>query len=277
MEWNYNGSLIACTSKDKNFYICDPRNGEITLKNKGHESPKTMKMTWIDEFTLITTGFKKANTREMKLWDTRNIKDQSPKETYTIDHQSGIPTPYFDKDLKILFVFGRGEGNMHYYDLNEGNIRPCNDYLSSEPTTSVVMFEKKCMDYNKCELDRFAKYTGKTIQYLSFYYPKRVPEFEEALYPPTFSGEAALSLNEWVSGTNKEPLKKDIRKIENKWVSEVQSFEKKIEEPKVVISPKSSNAELEKKVEELSNRVKELESENKILKDELEKIKSGNV
>ena len=31
---------------------------------------------------------------------------------------------------------------MHYYDLNEGNIRPCNDYLSSEPTTSVVMFEK---------------------------------------------------------------------------------------------------------------------------------------
>ena len=86
-----------------------------------------------------------------------------------------------------------------------------------------------------------------------------------------------MSLNEWVSGTNKEPLKKDIRKIENKWVSEVQSFEKKIEEPKVVISPKSSNAELEKKVEELSNRVKELESENKILKDELEKIKSGNV
>ena len=277
MEWNYNGSLIACTSKDKNFYIIDPRKGEITVKSKGHESPKTMKMTWIDEFNLITTGFNKANTREMKLCDIRNIKDDTPTQTFTIDHQSGIPTPYFDKDIKILFVFGRGEGNMHYYDLNEGNIRPCNDYLSSEPTTSVVMFEKKCMDYKKCELDRFAKYTGKTIQYLSFYYPKRVPEFEEALYPPTFSGEAALSLNEWVSGTNKEPLKKDIRKIENKWVSEVQSFEKKIEEPKVVINPKSSNAELEKKVEELSNRVKELESENKILKDELEKIKSGNV
>ena len=34
MEWNYNGSLIACASKDKNFYVCDPRNGEITLKNK---------------------------------------------------------------------------------------------------------------------------------------------------------------------------------------------------------------------------------------------------
>ena len=277
MEWNYNGSLIACTSKDKNFYIIDPRKGEITVKSKGHESPKTMKMTWIDEFNLITTGFNKANTREMKLWDIRNIKDDTPTQTFTIDHQSGIPTPYFDKDIKILYVFGRGEGNMHYYDLNEGNIRPCNDYLSSEPTTAVVMFEKKCMDYNKCELDRFAKYTGKTIQYLSFYYPKRIPEFEEALYPPTFSGEAALSLNEWVSGTNKEPLKKDIRKIENKWVSEVQTFEKKIEEPKINISPKSSNEELETKVQVLKNRVKELESENENLKMELEKIKSGNL
>ncbi len=85
-----------------------------------------------------------------------------------------------------------------------------------------------------------------------------------------------MSLNEWVSGTNKEPLKKDIRKIENKWVSEVQSFEKKIEEPKVNINPKSSNEELEKKVQELSNRVKELESENESLKIELEKIKNGN-
>ena len=281
MEWNYNGSLIGCSSKDKHIYVVDPRNGEVTVKTKGHDSPKTMKMTWVSEYNIISTGFSKSNTREMKLWDIRKVKNdlslESPVQSFTIDHQSGIPTPYFDKDLKILFVFGNDEGNMHYYDLNEGNIRPCNDYLSSEPTTSVVMFEKKCMDYNKCELDRFAKYTGKTIQYLSFYYPKRVPEFEEALYPPTFSGEAALSLNEWISGTNKEPLKKDIRKIENKWVSEVQSFEKKIEEPKVVINPKSSNAELEKKVEELSNRVKELESENKILKDELEKIKSGNV
>ena len=281
MGWNNNGSLIACTSKDKHIYVFDPRSNNIIVKVKGHDSPKTMKMTWIDENKIISTGFNKSNTREMKLWDIRKVKEdltiESCLQTHTIDHQSGIPTPYFDKDIKILYVFGRGEGNMHYYDLNEGNIRPCNDYLSSEPTTAVVMFEKKCMDYNKCELDRFAKYTGKTIQYLSFYYPKRNPEFEEALYPPTFSGEASLSYNEWVNGNNKDPLKKDIRKIENKWVSEVQTFEKKIEEPKINISPKSSNEELETKVQVLKNRVKELESENENLKMELEKIKSGNL
>ena len=86
-----------------------------------------------------------------------------------------------------------------------------------------------------------------------------------------------MSYNEWVNGNNKDPLKKDIRKIENKWVSEVQTFEKKIEEPKINISPKSSNEELEQKVQVLKNRVKELESENENLKMELEKIKSGNL
>ena len=277
MEWNFNGSLIACTSKDKNFYVVDPRNGNFTVKSKGHDSPKTMKMTWVGEYHILTTGFNKANTREMKLWDIRKVKDDltidSPVQNFTIDHQSGIPTPYFDKDLKILYIFGRGEGNMHYYDLNDNTIKQCNDFLTSDPTEAVAMFEKKTMDYNKCEIGRFAKYTkNNVIQYLSFYYPKRNPEFEEALYPPTFSGESALTLDEWVSGTNKEPIKKDIREIENKWISEAQTFTKKVEEPKPV-STKLDNSDLEKKVNELTNRVNELEDENKQLKAELEKVK----
>ena len=162
---------------------------------------------------------------------------------------------------------------MHYYDLNDGTVKPCNDYLSSEPTAAVVMFEKKSMDYNKCELDRFAKYTGKTIQYLSFYYPKRNPEFEEALYPPTFSGEPSLTFDEWVQGNNKEPIKKDIRQIENKWLSQSQTFQKKIEQPKPLFDDKTSITELEKKVQELTNKVQLLENENQELKMQLEKLK----
>ena len=85
---------------------------------------------------------------------------------------------------------------MHYYDLNDGTIKPCNDYLSSDPTDSVVMFDKKCMDYNKCELVRFGKYSRKNIFYLSFNYTKKNPEFDESLYPPIFSGEHTLILDD---------------------------------------------------------------------------------
>ena len=272
MEWNYNGSLVACASKDKNLYVVDPRKGEIIVKTKGHESPKTMKMTWIGEYNFISTGFDKGNTREMKLWDIRkvdnNLAIENPAQTVVIDHQSSIPTPYFDYDLKLLFVFGRGEGNMHYYDINDGTIKPCSDYMSSEPTTAIVMFDKKTMDYNKCELDRFAKYTGKNIVYLSFYYPKKVPEFDDSLYPKTFSGESALSLDDWVSGNNAEPVVKDIREIENKWISTPQTFEKKVEEKKP-ISTCPQCIQYEKTIEELNEKIQELEKENKMLKEKL--------
>jgi len=252
----------------KRIYVIDPRNNKIILKTKGHDSPKTMKMTCIDENILISTGFNKSSTREMKLWDIRKVKDDlsidSPVQSYTIDHQSGIPTPYFDKDLKLLYVFGRGEGNMHYYDLTSGMIKPCNDYLSSDPTDAVVMFDKKCMDYNRCELARFAKCSKKTIMYLSFNYPKKIPDFDENLYPKTFSGESALSLDEWINGNNKDPIKKDIREIENKWVSESQVFEKKVEQSQTQISgnDQEKREQLEKTIKELNARILELENEN---------------
>ena len=280
MEWNYNGSLICCTSKDKNIYVCDPRADKIIITTKAHDSPKTMKMTWVGEHQIISTGFNKSNTREMKLWDIRKVKDdlsiESPVQNLTIDHQSGIPTPYFDYDIKLLYVFGRGEGNMHFYDLNDGTVKPCNDYLSSDPTDSIVMFDKKSMDYNKCELDRFAKYSKKNIFYLSFNYPKKNPDFDESLYPPTFSGEPALTLDEWKSGSNKDPLKKDIRQIENKWVSQSQSFEKKIEPSpeEIAKSDKEKRSELENQIVKLTKRINELEIENQKLKKEIQKAKS---
>ena len=280
MGWNNNGSLIACTSKDKHIYVFDPRANNIIVKVKGHDSPKTMKMTWIDENKIISTGFNKSNTREMKLWDIRKVKEdltiESCLQTHTIDHQSGIPTPYFDKDIKMLYIFGRGEGNTHYYDLGDGSIKPCNDYLSNEPTDAVVMFEKKCMDYNKCELARFAKYSRKTIIYLSFNYPKKNVEFDPQLYPPTFCGEPSLTLDEWINGNNKEPIVKDIREIENKWVSQAQSFEKKTEQPTVQSSGNDNEkrAKLEKQISDLNKRIQELDSENKQLKAEIKKYKS---
>ena len=155
-------------------------------------------------------------------------------------------------------------------------IKPCNDYLSSDPIDAVVMFDKKCMDYNRCELARFAKCSKKTIMYLSFNYPKKIPDFDENLYPKTFAGESALTLDEQINGNNKDPIKKDIREIENKWVSESQIFEKKVEQSQTIITGNNqeNREQLEKTIKELNARILELENENKQIKEEIEKIKS---
>lgn len=48
------------------------------------------------------------------------------------------------------------------------------EFRSSVPQKAVAMFPKRSVNYNKCEITRFAKMTINSIEYLSFYVPKRV-------------------------------------------------------------------------------------------------------
>ena len=93
------------------------------------------------------------------------------------------------------------------------------------------------------------------------------------IYPFCYLGEPALTCEEWLSGQNKDPIVKEITEIENKWVSQVQEFEKKVEEPKAPQSEKEKIDLLESKVKELEDKVKELTLENDKLKEENNKLK----
>ena len=144
------------------------------------------------------------------------------------------------------------------------------DFKATEPSISSVMFERKCLDYNTNEIDRFARYVNsQKVYYISFNIARRNPGFDQSLYPAVESGEAALSYDQWVGGENAEPIKKEINTIENKFVSKVETFVK--QEVKVVEkSPKDKLKELEGKLAELSVKYNQLEQENIKLKKELE-------
>ena len=175
LEWNYNGSLIGAMTKEKLCYIVDPRANAITIKAKGHESSKIQKMCFIDESHFVTCGFSKSSTREVRLYDMRNAAEGALDDCISkldVDHQSGIMSPFYDDGLKLLYVPGRGDGNIHYYDLTDFTIKDCSEYKSSQPQKAITMFDKKTMDYNKCEVARFAKVVGRDLMYLSFYVPR---------------------------------------------------------------------------------------------------------
>ena len=91
------------------------------------------------------------------------------------------------------------------------------------------MFPKKTMDYNKCEVARFAKVVGKEIMYLGFFVPRRNPGYDSSLYPPVYTGEPAITTDEWMGGANKDPIVKEINTIENKWVSEPMKLGQELE------------------------------------------------
>ena len=146
------------------------------------------------------------------------------------------------------------------------------DFKATEPSISSVMFERKCLDYNTNEVDRFARYVNsQKVYYISFNIARRNPGFDQSLYPPVECGEAALTVEQWKGGETAEPIKKEINTIENKFVSEVKTFvkqEAKVAEKK----PDDKVKELEGKLAELSVKYNQLELENEKLKKELEQL-----
>ena len=117
------------------------------------------------------------------------------------------------------------------------------------------MFERKILDYNKCEIDRFIHYNNKKeISFISFKVSRKNPEYEPNLYPPVSSGEPALTYEQWTSGENKEPIKKEIHTLKNKYVTksdiiDVNEFKnegvKKEEVNKKIFSGKSELIDVE--------------------------------
>ena len=78
------------------------------------------------------------------------------------------------------------------------------------------MFPKRVLNYNRCEVARFAKLTGSnTVEYLSFNIPKRNEGYDASVYPDCLTGEPALKVEEWLKGENKEPPRKNITTIDN--------------------------------------------------------------
>jgi coronin-1B/1C/6 len=211
IDWNHNGSLLGLTTKEKLVHVADPRNGKIELSAKAHDSSKSQKMAFLNQDYLFSCGFNRSNERQLKLYDLRNFSEAV--QQIPVDSQTGIMIPFYDADTGLIFVPGRGEGNVKYYDFSNNTIKFASEFRSSVPQKGMALFPKRACNYNRCEVDRFAKMTINSIEYLSFYVPKRNEGYDSAVYPDCLSGEPALTYDEWVGGKNAEAVRKSITSL----------------------------------------------------------------
>ena len=129
-------------------------------------------MIWLSGNVCFSVGFSSKNERQYKLWDLKNNK--TPLQTQTIDTLTGVLSPFWDADTSMIYLPGKGEGNLRYYEYKGSSVSYINEYKSSVAQKSVAFFPKRAMNYNKCEIARAAKLTSNSVEYLSFYIPKRV-------------------------------------------------------------------------------------------------------
>jgi len=155
LQWQIEGKLIATTNKNKFLNIYDMRSNKPNVFSvESHEGSKNLKCAWTNENNLITTGWNKSNQRELKLWDMRN---NAPLKTLTIDNQSGVLYPFFDIDTNMLYISGRGEGLIRYYDINSELDRGEIFYLNenkSMPAKAIGFTSKRACNPTKNEIAR---------------------------------------------------------------------------------------------------------------------------
>ncbi|KEG09412.1 coronin [Trypanosoma grayi] len=207
LDWNLDGSLLCSTSKDKKVNIMDPRKGDIVASGSAHQSGKTQRCLWAKRPNLImTTGFNKAQARQVMVWDARNMT--APAQTEDIDQSSSVMLPFFDEDTNLLYIASRGEGGIRFYELMDGRLVNCSAYTSSEVHKGLCIFPKWSLDTRQCEIARFCALTPKSIYTIQMLLPRRQADVELQMdvYPPTFADKPALTAEQYFNGENSEPL-----------------------------------------------------------------------
>lgn len=278
VQWSPNGTLVGATTKKKTINIFDPRANKMIMNHIINEQFQAAKFAWTDNETFVTSSWTKTKAKMLKLWDIRKIKDDLSSEgevtSVKIDTNTTVTTPFVDKESKLIYAIAKGESMIRTYDYSQSTLIKGIDFTGAEPSISTVMFDRKCLDYNRLEVDRFARYVNsQKVYYISYTIPRRNPGYDPTLYPPVECGEAALTYDQWVGGETSEPVKKDINTIENKFVSNVQEFVKQ-EIKHEVKTPEMKIKELEGKIAEMSVKINQLTEENAKLKKQIEAKKA---
>lgn len=82
-----------------------------------------------------------------------------------------------------------------------------NTFQSSDPQRGIGMMPKRGCDVNTCEIAKFYRLTNNGLcQVISMTVPRRSELFQEDLYPDTLADEAACTAEEWLDGTDAEPI-----------------------------------------------------------------------
>ncbi|XP_050740437.1 coronin-1A-like isoform X4 [Eriocheir sinensis] len=209
LSLNRDGSRMVTTCRDKRLRIIDPLSGKLLQEGMCHEGSKACKAVYCGDTGLVfTTGFSRFSDRQFGVWDEKNFN--TPLRLDNIDSSSGVLTPFYDHDTRVVFVAGKGDGNIRYYEITDSPpyCHFLSQYISGEPQRGFGVMPKRGCRVSQCEIFRFFKlYATKAIcEPISMIVPRKSDQFQPDLYPDTASPTPAMSAEEWFSGTTRGPV-----------------------------------------------------------------------
>ncbi|WFD44195.1 Coronin-like protein crn1 [Malassezia psittaci] len=190
MTFDWTGSTIAATCRDKKLRLFDTRTPDPVYTVEGHGGIKGARAVWCgDKPRLITTGFSKMSERQMFLWDV--TQPNKPLTTVSLDSSNGILMPFWS-DNNIVFLAGKGDGNIRYYELESDQLHYLTEYKSVEPQSGMAFLPRRSLNVDENEIARMYKVTNNLVQPVSFYVPRRADSFQADIFPSAPSDKPAM-------------------------------------------------------------------------------------
>lgn len=268
LKWNDDGSLMLTSCSDKKSRILDPRADAVATKFAAHNSVKASKGCWLNVWNkFITCGATKQARRELKFWDHRNTS--KPIESVGVDSSGGVLLPYFDKSTKLLYLSGKGDGNIRIYETVEGSPHQylASNFSTRTSATGIFMCPKASVDVLACETTRFVKLEkegpqGKVSE-LKFIIPRKSEDFQEDLFPDDYAGKPAQDADAYFAGKDVAPVLMNMdpeERGEEAAASGVAFTAKKVAAPRTVEEVQAELNAANAEVRKLQKEVADLEA-----------------
>lgn len=201
LSWSADGGMLVTTCRDKKIRFWDVRQERPAHEVQGHPGAKNSRAVWMgDHDRVATTGFSRMSDRQLGLWDVRNPTE--PIGGFSIlDSISGVCMPFWDDGTQMLYLAGKGDGNIRYYEYENDKFEYLSEYKSADPQRGVAFVPKRGVNLHQNEVMRAYKTVNENlIEPISFIVPRRAEVFQNDIYPPATGIKPSMSSEDWFSG-----------------------------------------------------------------------------
>jgi len=176
-----------------------------------------------------------------------------------IDQAAGVIMPFYDPDSSLLYLAGKGDGNVRYYEMTDDTpfCFPVSEYRSTTAAKGMAMLPKRGLNIMACETARMLKLTSSSIEPLRFIVPRKSDAFQDDIFPDTYAGQASMTADEWMGGENKPPVMMSLRP--GGGPAQPAAGQAAFKAPKSAIVLQKELDEATKTIESQATKIKELE------------------
>lgn len=97
-----------------------------------------------------------------------------------LDSISGICMPFWDDGTQCLYLAGKGDGNIRYFEYENDKFEYLSQFQSSDPQRGIAFLPKRGVNMHENEVMRaFKTVNDAYIEPISFIVPRRAEVFQD--------------------------------------------------------------------------------------------------